>query len=1198
MKRLITCFLVLLSITAKSQVQLAQVFHGCSGATITAYPSDATWTSITYQFQRFEGNNWVTVHTNTNNWHLVTPGDITVISTYRVVLRNNVTSEERTSNSVTVNPALFFITVLSPQAVISWYWGTDFNGGVNAAEFLPHNFGADTRPPYTFEYKKVSETTWQSRVAPTGIFVFPMDANTPYQFRVTNVCGQTSLPVTSELLFATIATQTDTTCSGGTIQVRVTGNGQYFEQRGPFRYGYALIPPGTSVTDSLLNTINYTYPGSNITGLAQGQYVVRAIDRFGVKSKYAVVNVNVNPLPPFVLGYGLQGGPFGPFCQYFATLKSNPYEKGIRIAGSGQPYTFSTGLTFNNLLGGTTYEMVLRDSCGRLSTTILETPTPLPPRINNIAVTSATAGCNYIYTINATACTVAEYGLKLRGTNNILWQTSNVFNNIPKREGCDSVFVRDVVNGLISRRQVCTDGLRATINVTWDFYGCSSTYSIIIDPWAFGTTPPYTYAISYDGINYTSQPNNSSFTNLEPGTYSVKVTDACGLELATTTPPVEAGSVYYLKASGVNDSCGNGATLGGYLRFGLNLFKNDSALSPRPFTYQLKEVIGQNGNSIQYGPTVLSGQSQDTVFTIKGLEGNKNYGIFITNGCGQVFTARGRVANSYNIPAFATPLPVVNIDSSNCTAPFITATNLPDYAVVKVFPGRDTTGTPVPMADDSTTAALAGGYYTIKIKTDSVNSCPWEKIFERYVKTNDSTGAGIFDPNVGNGICAALPNTINLYDFIINESPGGAWSASPAINWSNQSAGELKPGEQPEGTYDVTYTDTSYCGVASQVTFPLDLRLNYCQVSEFVRDFESASSSVGCSNYSGDVWKHVLDNNNNLMYSINAGAGNTINNVCWGSRVVSSSGVPRSTVINGRTIYFASRNFYMEPGTVPTIGANPVRIRLYFTPFEINQLVNFLRANGFPAATVNNLVILKKKAGPNSPVDLDVTFNPGSSTSLYSVITPIVAPLGFNGNQYFEFEINSFSEFALAFSNNLALPVTWLSVTGKLQNGQSIIDWATATESNTANFIVEHSIDGRNYTALETLPAAGYSNSRKDYQYIHAAPVYGNNYYRIKQTDLDGRYSYSEVLVLKNNNGRTGVTIAPNPVQNEVILYFSEASNKTIQLHSMNGALLRTEKINGAANRHIINMVGMAPGVYILQVSTKKGVESYKIIKQ
>jgi Secretion system C-terminal sorting domain len=1196
MKKIITLLFIISSFRANAQTPLCQVFHGCGGATVVAYPGDPLWSNVTYEFQRQTGITWTTVHTSTNNWHIVIPGDVTVATAYRTLVRNNVTSDERFSNGVTVNPALFFNTVLPPNPLVTMYWGGDNTGGVNYAEILPHPFGADSRPPYTFEYKKTTDVTWQNKIATTGVFVFPLDANAQYQFRVTNVCGQTSN--ISEAGLSSVATAVfnpaATNCSGGTIQVGALGNGQDFAQRAPFTFGYALLPPGTATTpvpEAILNSIVYSYPAGNITGLAHGQYVVRGRDRFGVLTNYALATVNINPAPPFGVTFGVSNG----YCQFYALIQSNPHLKGIRPAGSAQPYVFSTGLQFSNLQGGQTYETVLQDICGRISNvTLLPVPAAAPQIIVNWVSIS---NCKYVITVNANVCSSPEYGIQPSGSPTITWQTSNVFGNLPLMEACHTIFVKDINSGFITQQQVCTDGIIANTIQDRDNPDCISNYYVEITP--VSGVPPYTYSISYDGINFPSTTTSNTFSNLRPGTYTIRATDACGLSMASSVDSsVELGSVFYLKQSGVNSNCTNSDTLGGFLQFGLRLFKDDDILSPPPYHFSIKEITSINGNEVQYGITVYSGQSPDTIITIKGLEGNKNYGFFVSNACGQSFTSANREPNTFFIPAFSSPTPDVNIDMPNCNGAFITVGNLPNGAQVKIFSGQDTTGTLQPMVNSSTSAVLAGGFYTVKINTANYNGCYWEKVYSRFINTDDSTRAGQFDQTVSSGLCAGISNTVSLYNHIINETPGGEWSSTPDLNWSNQFAGEFIPADQAVAIYNITYEVTSYCGINNTVNFQVSTDLGYCNLIYQPGDYESAMTPSGCKTYIGDVWQHVFNSSGNLGYSINAGNGNTIQSACWGVRVAPSFGnpPPRSTVINGTTVYFADRNFYIEPSGT-TIANPPVRIRLYYSADEIIHLLNYLHTHGFPAATVNSLRILKKKAGPGSPVNLDIAYDPGASSSLYSIITPVVVPFGFSG-YYFEFELTGFSELALVFSNSVTLPVTWLYINGQLQNNAALIKWATASESNTQKFEVEHSSNGTSYSKIGSVTAAGNSSSTQHYQFLHGSPAVGKNYYRIKQIDLDGRFTYSSIILLQHKDSKTNIIIAPNPVQNNATIFFNETGSKTLQLLTTTGHIVYTEKINGTNNRHTINMSKLASGIYLLRLHTANGIELHKIIKQ
>jgi hypothetical protein len=73
----------------------------------------------------------------------------------------------------------------------------------------------------------------------------------------------------------------------------------------------------------------------------------------------------------------------------------------------------------------------------------------------------------------------------------------------------------------------------------------------------------------------------------------------------------------------------------------------------------------------------------------------------------------------------------------------------------------------------------------------------------------------------------------------------------------------------------------------------------------------------------------------------------------------------------------------------------------------------------------------------------------------------------------------------------------------------------TGCYSNSRNFNVQHSRNGNSWTTIGSVAAAGNNNTISYYNFLHADPVTGNNFYRIQQTDLDGKYTYSSVQMLQ-----------------------------------------------------------------------------------
>ena len=183
-------------------------------------------------------------------------------------------------------------------------------------------------------------------------------------------------------------------------------------------------------------------------------------------------------------------------------------------------------------------------------------------------------------------------------------------------------------------------------------------------------------------------------------------------------------------------------------------------------------------------------------------------------------------------------------------------------------------------------------------------------------------------------------------------------------------------------------------------------------------------------------------------------------------------------------------------------------------------------------------------------------------------------------------------------SCSVILPVTWLYINGQWQNNAAQIKWGTASETNTKYFEIEHSSNGISYSKVGTVAAAGNSSLTERYEFLHTSPTLGKNYYRIKQIDLDGRFTYSTIIVLQKSDLLTNTLIAPNPVHNETTVYFGEEGSKTLQLINLNGNILRTDNIGPSINRYTIKLDKLSPGLYLLRLQTTNETTTHKIIKQ
>ncbi|HMT29732.1 MAG TPA: hypothetical protein PKD91_10665, partial [Bacteroidia bacterium] len=98
--------------------------------------------------------------------------------------------------------------------------------------------------------------------------------------------------------------------------------------------------------------------------------------------------------------------------------------------------------------------------------------------------------------------------------------------------------------------------------------------------------------------------------------------------------------------------------------------------------------------------------------------------------------------------------------------------------------------------------------------------------------------------------------------------------------------------------------------------------------------------------------------------------------------------------------------------------------------------------------------------------------------------------------------------------------------------------WATGTEINNNFFNLESSSDGLNWNHLATIQGSGNSTNIRHYSFLDVNPFHSWNYYRLKQVDFDGHYTYSEIISIKMEEivtEETELIVYPNPSYKRVV---------------------------------------------------------------
>jgi hypothetical protein len=196
--------------------------------------------------------------------------------------------------------------------------------------------------------------------------------------------------------------------------------------------------------------------------------------------------------------------------------------------------------------------------------------------------------------------------------------------------------------------------------------------------------------------------------------------------------------------------------------------------------------------------------------------------------------------------------------------------------------------------------------------------------------------------------------------------------------------------------------------------------------------------------------------------------------------------------------------------------------------------------------------------------------------------------------------LQTFSEFGGAGQTGQPLPVELVSFSGLCEEGIINLTWQTASEFNSSHFDVEKSRDGENWQVLTTLPSAGTSNELITYQTTDQNATDGNNYFRLRQVDIDGQEKLYNPINVSCSEVTTGYFSSfPNPsgsafqviVNNKELvgvcnMNIVDASGKVIETRSI--------EVKDGINMFVINQE-LTPGIYFLNVTN--GTKSTPVLR-
>ena len=242
-----------------------------------------------------------------------------------------------------------------------------------------------------------------------------------------------------------------------------------------------------------------------------------------------------------------------------------------------------------------------------------------------------------------------------------------------------------------------------------------------------------------------------------------------------------------------------------------------------------------------------------------------------------------------------------------------------------------------------------------------------------------------------------------------------------------------------------------------------------------------------------------------------------------------------------------------------------------------------------PIATASNYVLLYRASQSGNWTELTTATSISGDRVIFSGVT-----------------LNNDGYYTIGTRNYLVSPLPVELTHFDAQRNKDVVDisWATASEKDNAFFAIEKSRDGLSFETLSTREGAGNSSSATSYTETDPAPYEGISYYRLKQHDRNGRYSYSPVVAvdMEDSDGAS-VLVFPNPSDGYITVTVKGLEKQPVAFTIRDAAgrtcMAETVLISGPEHRISLgHQSKLSPGSYVISVSTNHKTYSRSILVQ
>jgi PQQ-dependent dehydrogenase (s-GDH family) len=375
------------------------------------------------------------------------------------------------------------------------------------------------------------------------------------------------------------------------------------------------------------------------------------------------------------------------------------------------------------------------------------------------------------------------------------------------------------------------------------------------------------------------------------------------------------------------------------------------------------------------------------------------------------------------------------------------------------------------------------------------------------------------------------------------------------------------------------YTFLGYANNAGTSTIPTSIAIDGGTLNSC-----APGTTVTINAANNNLWVPITGPNGDIVAEINAN-GNNLGNVT--SSFFTRSGSPVRQIASGDK--YANRNITINVQNQPAAG-NPAAVRLYITAAELASIV---ATSGSGVTSITDLGIFKNSDPCGSSF--------AASLTEQQVVTGRHVQSSFG--HALQANIQSFSSFYF-FNTSSTLPVDFITISAAEQNNAAKIQWTVTNQGNISSYIVERSIDSRNFDAVGTVAAVnGNGDIKYSFTDYNAARFSSVVYYRVRAVEQSGQFKFTNIVnVAFGAVIKEMITLYPNPANDKTSLSIASNNDETAQVRIIDntGRVVNQRFLNivKGKNNFELNISNLSTGLYYIEVNGKTINQKIKLIKQ